>query len=108
MIRSVRVVLACVVGTTWLVFGCAGPRIPPHPKLDRLWRHYVELPDERAIVVAGDPRKLWVAGSAGGASTSEEAERRARIECKRRRVARRLPGLCRTYALGDEIVWADR
>jgi len=86
---------------------CAGPRVPPHPHLDRMWRQYVELPDERAMVVGGDPRRLWVGASAAGAQTMEEAVERATVACKARRVARRVPGLCRTYALGDEIVWED-
>ena len=96
-----------VLGAAAVITACGGARIPPHPSLDRLWRHYLELPDERAMVVAGDPRRMWVGASAGGAQTSEEAVERAMEACKSRRRARRLPGLCRTYALGDRIVWLD-
>lgn len=96
-----------VLGAAVLMSACQGPRIPPHPKLDRVWRHYVELSDERALVVAGDPRRTWVSGSAGGALTSSQAEESAEAECKRRRVLRRIPGRCRTYALGDRILWED-
>ncbi len=90
-----------------MLAACGGPRVPPHPNLDRIWRSYVELPDERALVLAGDPKRLWVGGSAGGAESPSQAEERATQECKRRRLLRRVPGLCRTYALGDRIIWVD-
>jgi hypothetical protein len=86
---------------------CGGPRVPPHRNLDRMWRAYADLPDERALVVGGDPHRLWVAGTAGGAETADLAEERATQECKRRRRARRIGGLCRTYAIGDRIVWDE-
>jgi len=105
--RDRRGRLAVVLATAIGLAGCVGPRIPPHRNLDRMWRQYVKLPDERAMVVAGDPRRLWVGASAGGAETSDEAVARAMEACKARRLVRRLPGLCRTYALGDEIIWED-
>ena len=42
------------------------------------------------------------------AETPAEAEERATIECRRRRLVRRVQGPCRTYAVGDRIVWEDR
>ncbi len=107
MTRTGRKRLLGALGAASVLVACGTPRVPPHPNLDRFWRYYVELPDQRALVLAGDPKRLWVAGSAGGAETLSQAEERATQECKRRRLLRRLPGLCRTYALGDQIIWVD-
>jgi hypothetical protein len=79
----------------------------PHPDLAELWRSYQALPAERALAVAGDPRRLWVAGLVGGEPTREEAEWSALAQCGQRRAARRLQVPCRLYAVGDEIVWEE-
>lgn len=107
MRRDRRWVPVVVLMAATGISACGGPRVPPHQNLDRMWRAYVDLPDERALVVAGDPNRLWVAGSAGGAETASQAEERATQECKRRRMARRIGGRCRTYAIGDQIVWDE-
>ena len=91
-----------------LLSACAGNRVPAHPKLDRVWRSYTKLPAQRALAVAGDPRRAWVSAAVGGADTQEGADERALAECRVRRRARRMQSPCRVYARGDAIVWEDR
>jgi len=99
---------------SWVAAGCAlalllgctthGPK--PHRNLTRLWRQYVDLPGERAIAVAGDPRRpRWVAALSAGHATAAEAEAGAIRECQRRREVQRMQAACVLYAVGDEIVW---
>jgi hypothetical protein len=104
-VRARARLLACIALT---VQGCAAP-IPgePHAELASLWRKYQALPAERALAVAGDPRRLWVAGLVGGEATRGEAEFGALAQCRQRRAARRLQAPCRLYAVGDEIVWKE-
>jgi hypothetical protein len=61
---------------------------------------------ERALAIAGDPRgDRWVTGASGGHPSSAEAQESALLQCRMRRVARRLQEACVLYAVGDEIVW---
>lgn len=90
-----------------LALACATPTGPqgPHPSLTALWRQYQRLPDERALAVAGDLDRVWVAAMAGGALTREDAVEQASVECRRKRRERRMQAPCLLYAVGDEIVW---
>jgi len=92
----------------FLLLACAGERVPPHRGIDRLWRDYVQMPEERALAVSGDPNHLWVGAAAGGAASPSDAESEALESCERRRVARRLQAPCLLYASGNEIVWKKR
>jgi hypothetical protein len=89
-----------------LLLACASDRVSPHPDLAATWRDFVALPAERALAIAGDPRRdRWVAGLSGGHATSGQAEAEALLECQKRRGASRLQAACALYAVGDEIVW---
>jgi hypothetical protein len=106
--RCARWLAGLLVGAALAATGCATQaRSEPHPSLERLWRSYQALPAERALAVAGDPRRQWVAGLVGGEPTIDEAEQVALERCRQNRAARRLQAPCRTYAVGDEIVWRD-
>ena len=71
-----------------------------------MWHDYLALPGERALAIAGDPRRdRWVTGASGGHPTREEAEDAALAECGRRRAQRRMQDPCQLYAVADEIVW---
>jgi hypothetical protein len=90
-----------------LVVACASGGGLPHPNLAATWKSYRELPAERALAIAGDPRRThWVAGASGGHGSRREAEAEALMECRLRRAARRMQDVCLLYAVGDEIVWA--
>ena len=92
--------------TAALLLGCASGGAPPHPDLAPVWRDFLALPAERALAIAGDPRRdRWVAGYSGGHATRGQAEAEALLECRRRRAVRRLRAACALYAVGDEIVW---
>jgi hypothetical protein len=89
-----------------LLLGCASDRASPHPDLVPAWRDFLALPAERALAIAGDPRRdRWVAGASGGHATRGQAEAAALLECRRRREMRRMRASCALYAVGDEIVW---
>jgi hypothetical protein len=91
-----------------LLLACASDGASPHPDLDPAWRDFLALPAERALAIAGDPRRdRWVAGASGGHATRGQAEAEALSECQRRRAIRRLRAACTLYAVGDEIVWRD-
>lgn len=77
----------------------------PHRNLARIWRDFEKLPDARALAVAGDPERIWVAGAVGGLPSPIDAEEKALEQCQRKRMARRLQAPCRLYATGSEIVW---
>jgi hypothetical protein len=78
----------------------------PHPDLGAAWRDFLALPAQRAMAIAGDPRRdRWVVGASGGHATRGQAETEALSECRRRRGMRRLQTACVLYAVGDEIVW---
>jgi len=89
-----------------LLLACAPGPTAPHRDLARVWRDFLKLPQERALAIAGDPRRdRWVTGSSGGHVTRGEAEAAALSECQRRRGVSRLQAVCVLYAVGDEIVW---
>lgn len=90
------------VGAAW---ACAATGPQPHRGVQRLWRQFLELPEERALALAGDPERVWVAGVSGGHEFRTDAEASALGECQRRRALRRLQAPCRLYAVGNEIVW---
>lgn len=92
--------------TATLLLGCASDRASPHPDLAPTWRDFLALPAQRALAIAGDPRRdRWVAGYSGGHATRGQAEAEALLECRRRRGIRRMLAACTLYAVGDEIVW---
>jgi hypothetical protein len=91
-----------------LLLACAFDGASPHPDLAPTWRDFLELPAERALAIAGDPRRdRWVAGASGGHATRGRAEAAALLECRRLRGIRRIQAACALYAVGDEIVWRD-
>jgi hypothetical protein len=86
----------------------SGPygRAPDHALAgNRMWTQYSGLNDSRAIAVAGDPARTWVAGMAGGQPTMEDARREALTACDGQRARRRMQLQCKLYAEGDRIVW---
>ena len=88
-----------------MVLACASDA-PPQPELGAVWRDYQALPGERALAIAGDPRRdRWVAASSGGHAEREQAEAEAVSRCRIRRGLRRMRAECVLYAVGDEIVW---
>ena len=90
-----------------MLLACASDGSAPHPKLTRVWRAYQQLPAERAMAIAGDPRSnRWVTGASGGHESPAKAEEAALLGCRSRRAARRMRAACVIYAVGDEIVWA--
>ncbi len=98
-----------VAWTAVLLLACAfeGASLPPD--LVPMWQEFLTLPAERALAIAGDPRRgRWVAGASGGHATGAEAEAGALLQCRRRREVRRMQAACVLYAVGDEIVWQRR
>jgi hypothetical protein len=88
---------------------CASAGPSPHPDLAAAWRQYQQLPQERALAIAGDPtHDNWVTGASGGHATRERAEAEALAQCRIRRAARRMQAACVLYAVQDEIVWRGR
>lgn len=86
----------------------SGPygRTPDHALAgSRMWTQYSGLQDARAIAVAGDPARTWVAGMTGGQPTMEDARREALAACAGQRARRRMQSKCLLYAEGDLIVW---
>lgn len=108
-VRRLRGLALLCAGAVLAAQGCASTPVPgtPHPSLARLWRSYQALPAERALAIAGDPRRQWVAGFVGGQPNRDDAERIALTKCHQRRTARRLQVPCHLYAVGDEIVWQE-
>jgi hypothetical protein len=95
-------------GTAVLLLACASDGASPPPDLAAVWRDFLALPAERALAIAGDPRRdRWVAGYSGGHATRGQAEAEALLECRRRRGMSRMQAACVLYAVGDEIVWRD-
>lgn len=91
-----------------LLWGCAATAASglPQRQLGRVWHDYRALPEQRALVVAGDLRRQrWVSGASGGHASAADAEEAALQECKRRRALRRIQAPCLVYAVGDEVVW---
>jgi hypothetical protein len=92
-----------------LLLACASEGPLPHPHLAPIWRDFLRLPAERALAIAGDPRRdHWVAEASGGHATRDQAEAGALLECQKRRGVRRMQAPCVLYAVGDEIVWRGR
>jgi hypothetical protein len=101
--RSLPLVLALL---PLLGAACAAPpRSAPHPGIESLWSGYLEMTDERALALAGEPDRVWVGAASGGHATRREAEESVLAKCWQRRAARRLQDPCRLYATGGEIVW---
>ena len=96
----------------WLALAlgaCASDTASPHPDLGQVWRDFLALPEQRALAIAGDPRRdRWVSGASGGHATPEQAEAEALLQCRIRRGMRRLQDPCGLYAVGDEVVWRGR
>ncbi len=102
------VICAALLATSCASESILGTRIPPHRKLDRIWRQYSELAPKRALAIAGDPNRHWVGAAAGGAEAQADASDRALEECRRKRLERRMLAPCRLSAAGDEILWLSR
>ena len=100
--------LAAVVLCAAVAVGCQIPPPQPHTSLEPLWRDFEKLPQKRALALAGDPDKAWVAAMAGGAESQQDAIDVALEGCRRKRLDRRLRAPCLVYAVDDEIVWTVR
>jgi hypothetical protein len=95
-----------VAWTALLLLSCASDGAAPHPDLAAVWRDFQALPPERALAIAGDPRRdRWVVGISAGHATRDEAETEALAQCRMRRALRRMQAACVLYAVGDEITW---
>ncbi len=100
---------ALIMLSAFAVAACASKVEPTRDaRFARLWIRYTGLPNERALVIAGDPEQRWVGSAVGGHASRAAAESAAFAECDERRIARRLQAGCRLYAVGDEIVWRSR
>ena len=90
------------LGLSVLLLSCTSG--PSHP-LERteFWHRYRELAPQRALAIAGDPRSVWVGGTAAGLSSADEAEAQALAECRRQRSRRRMQAPCVLYAIGNEV-----
>jgi hypothetical protein len=98
--------LVGVAGAALLMLACASDGASPHPDLAEVWRDYRALPAQRALAIAGDPRRdRWVTAASAGHATRDRAEAEALSECRVRRGMRRMQAACVLYAVGDEIVW---
>ena len=105
MRRRMAVTWTCLWAAL-LVSGCANDPNAPHRHLVQVWREYVEIPDHRALAIAGDPRRSrWVTAASGGHSTQDAAKENALRECRVRRKIRRLQPQCVLYAVDGQIVW---
>ena len=94
---------------TTLLLACASDGATPHAELTRTWHEFLSLPAERAIAIAGDPRRgPWVTAASGGHATRDEAVAEALRRCQARREARRMQAECVLYGVGSEIVWRGR
>lgn len=83
-------------------FGSTGK----HPlATHQIWTQYRALEDRRALAIAGDPSRVWVAGMAGGLPTAVDAQREALSACAKQRARRRMQSQCLIYADGMKVVW---
>jgi len=94
-------------------FAPAACRLPPtqtqpHESLATLWRQYQQLPTRRALALAGDPERAWVAAMAGAATEQQDAIDVALARCRQKRKEHRMQAPCRLYAVDDEVVWVAR
>jgi len=98
-----------IAGAASLLLACASDGAPPPPNLGPVWREYLALPAERALAIAGDPRRgAWITTASQGHATRAEAEAEALSACGLRRRALRMQAACVLYAIGDEVVWRGR
>ncbi len=96
---------ACALAAT----ACSTNGAASHPMAHtRLWQQYEGLAESRALVVAGNPTKNWVAAMAGGQPSVRAALDEAMAECLERRAKRRMQASCRPYAEGKRIVWDEQ
>ncbi|MBW2229944.1 MAG: hypothetical protein JRG92_17540 [Deltaproteobacteria bacterium] len=87
-----------------LLSGCA-PTSKAYPnEFQRLWNEYEELSPKRAIAIAGDPYRLWLAGMSGGHATQAEANQAALDSCMKQRAKNRQQIPCRLYAEEDRLL----
>jgi hypothetical protein len=86
---------------------CAGSQAPSRSSsFESLWARYAEMPEPRALAIAGDPNTTrWVGSAASGHASEAEAEQQALAGCKKQRASRRLQVPCRLYAIGDFVIW---
>ena len=97
---------AAAWGILLLLCSCATKLNSAHPNLTQVWNEYLEIPDQRALAIAGDPRRnRWVTAASGGHATQSAAQEDALRECRVRRKLRRLQPACVLYAAGKQIVW---
>jgi hypothetical protein len=100
--------LAIVVAL--LGVACASDGHAPPSALVSAWRDFQSLPEQRALAIAGDPRRgaVWVTGASGGHATRAAAEEEALTRCRMQRALRRLQAECVLYAVNEEVVWRGR
>lgn len=78
----------------------------PPAALESVWRDYLELPGQKAIAIAGSPRRThWVVGVVSGFQKDADADSAALAECAKRRVASRVQPQCVLFARNEKIVW---
>jgi hypothetical protein len=70
-----------------------------------IWTQYEGLARSRALALAGDPTKVWVAGMAGGQASVAKAMEAALAACGKQRSRRRIQSPCLPYAEDTRIVW---
>ena len=104
MSRRLIPVLLLLVGWGCCLSACAERQQLPYPDLRGLWVRFLELPDERALAIAGDGRVRWIGEISGGHPSRAEAEQSALAACNEKRLRRRMRAACRVYAVGDEVV----
>jgi len=109
MTHTTRRLLALLACVALLPLGCkTSVREGPHEGIASIWRDYLEMAPERALAIAGNPDRHWLAAASGGHASRDEAEEAVLIECRARRAVRRMQAECRLYATGSEIVWKRR
>ena len=107
--RAISFMVRSGLAAALLVIACAARPTVPDASLAEVWQEYSELPDRRALAVAGSLRhERWVAGASGGHATQAAAVESALRECRARRLRQRTPSACQVYAVGEEIVWPGR
>jgi hypothetical protein len=106
--RPSRALASLALGLAALALGAC--RLPPtqtqpHESLTAIWHQYQQLPTRRALALAGNPDRAWVAAMAGGATEQQDAVDVALERCRQKRHERRMQAPCLLYAVDDEIVW---
>ncbi len=91
---------------TLALAACESGGTTAHLNLRRVWNDFLELPRERALAIAGDPRRNhWITAASAGHDSRDEAEAAALEECAKHRERRRIQAPCEIYGVNDEIVW---